>query len=655
MPDGCGRIGDSAHDALVQRVMEQEAFYREQLTEPFRAMVRWQKLYLAKRDDKRGEGEKWRANVFVPRPYSGVRAVVTQICEILNSADPRIQAVGVGDEDREGARDIERLLDYTLEQNRWSRLQDLLFTRMAIDGTNVPKLVWGNRARTVWVTPTTRQTEDFKKAVADAELVHGEAPSFAENPAEFMAWRNLVNTAGRAKIPEPPSEGNREVVMYRGPMVARTSVFDLRFDPTIFELQDQPLFMHRIVKPENWLLARTGEGDDKPFDPQQVAQCLGKGEERQSQWDTDIAEMLGISNLAADPLYQRGVELFECWMPFNLDTPYGILCNRKGFINKKSRMPFAHGMLPFIPLRNEALDPFFLGIGELQEPEALFYELNALRNLRLDAMVLRVLPMFMKMRDVALPERQRFIRPGLIQELSRADGFQAINMGNVPPEAFRECPEIEREIDECNATGGNVRGNQATIGRVSATESERRFSQALVRQKQRVLRLEDELSAIPPQALMLWHQFGGEEIVVKAAGGSSLLKIPRDKLLEAVGMDFRFRGASRALNRDLQVQQLQAFGKDFGSWLGPREMRVLMKRVLETMGHKNLSEIVSDEWTEELIRRAQAQAAPQPAAGGAQAGPVAAQPAAGGAIDPAAEPQFSDDEMAAAIAMQGAS
>lgn len=600
---GFSRYGEEQHDRIVHQIGEQELFYRQQLQPKFQQMVRWWKLYLADRDDKRGEHEKWRANVFVPYPYSGVETVVASVSDIMNSADPVIQAEGVGLDDEKKARAIERIIDYTLRKNSWAKTQDQLFRSMCVQGTTIPKLIWTKRSRVSFEHPTQQEIEAFRQAVAQA--VAAGAPPPPDDPQQFEVWRQAVMQQGvPVAIPDLPIPHECEYIEYRGPAIDHPQIYDLRFDPQIADMQDQELVIHRMVKTEKWLLERSGNQAWQPFDLGQVQEGLGRTQDgRFSQFEQEIADMLGITNGEMDPLHEKAVELWECWRP-NEPEPYCVILNRKVIINKApTQMPYWHGKIPFLPIRNVCVPGHLLGISELQQPERLYYEMNSLRNLRLDAVTLAVLPAFLKQREVGLPEMQRYLKPGGIIESSRADALQQLTkFGSDIGNAFHELDTIKGDIDETNATPSLLRGSPSTVSRVSATETERRFNQALTRQKQRVLRIEDELQPLVPQLLMLWYQFGDPMIRVQAGGGDpdALAELPRETFLEAVEMDFRFRGATKALNKDLQIQQLMGFLRDNKEDMIPRERRAMMRRIYETTGQNQGAEIVSDQGTEML-------------------------------------------------------
>jgi hypothetical protein len=606
MPRVVGMYGDKAHDDLVHEIEEVESFYRQQLTPSFVAMVKRWRLYLAERDDHRLPHEKWRANTFVPYPFSGAETKIAALCEVMNSTDPPIQAEGFSS-DEKIPRKMERVHAYTLSKNRWSFQQDQAYRDMVVQGTCFWKLTWGNRSTLVNIHPTEDQLRAFDKAVNQA--VGLGAPPPPEDPEAFREWRETVNTARQfGLVPEQPlpAAGQQEIVEYRGPWLERPFIGDLRFDPMIEDIQDQQLVIHRVVKKRKWVEDRAGLGPEYKFDPAQVAAAHAATQDtRFSEWDEQIASMLGIPRAAqADPLYQDAVELWECWRP-GTAAPYCVIMNRKAVINKTpDTLPYWHGKLPFIPVRNVPVSRRLLGISDLQQTERLYLEMNVLHNLLLDAVTLAVIPCFTKKRGSGLVETQRYLRPGGFLDVDVADAIQSLTKFDPGLQwAFRMIQDLKGNIDETNATGPNVRGSAATIGRVSATESQGRLSQALLRTKQQVLRIEEEHQAIPMQAAFLWYQFGEEKVRLRIGGDElamdPFVEMDRGDFLQMLGIDFRFRGATKALNRELSAQQLDAWLKTAtqAAALMPKEIRAVLAKIYEIQGHKGVGTIITDEGT----------------------------------------------------------
>jgi hypothetical protein len=622
VPRVVGKYGEPGHDKLVEKIVEMEAFYRNQLTPNFQAMVNRWKLYMSDRPDTRLKHEKWRANTFVPYPYSGTETKVASLCEIMNSTDPPIQAEGVSTDDQR-ARKMERVHLYMLTKNRWGYQQDVAYRDMVVQGTHVWKLVNAHKSRRVKIHPTPDQIASFDQALEAAVQAGAPDPPDWQDLEAFEQWRELVNTSQLyGKVPEPPVFGETEIIEYRGPWLERPFIGDLRFDPMTEDMQAQTLVIHRIVKPRSWLLERTGSAPDKKFDEAQVAAALENTPEgRFSEWDDQIAQMLGITRTKDDPTYNDAVELWECWQQGD-PTPYKVILNRKSIINKTPDVfPFWHGKNPFIPVRNVPLSRRLLGISDLQATDKLYREMNTLHDLLLDAVLLAVMPVFTKRRGSGLAENQRSLRPGGFLDVDMADAIQSLTKFDPGLQhAFRMIMDLKNNIDETNATPPHVRGGQALVGRVSASEFQGRLNQALVRTKQQVLRIEEEHQAIPEQAAFLWYQFGPEKVRLRIGGEDMgidpFVEMQRADFLEVLNIDFRFRGATKSLNRELSAQQLDGWLKTAtqAAAVSPKEVRTVLKKIYETQGHKNSSEIITDAGTEDLqamwdVRVLQAKAA----------------------------------------------
>jgi hypothetical protein len=302
--------------------------------------------------------------------------------------------------------------------------------------------------------------------------------------------------------------------------------------------------------------------------------------------------------VSSDPQYRDSCELLEVWQP-DSEVPFAIIMNRKAVINKNPyTMPFEHGMCAISAVRHIVIPGQFFGQSALQAPESLFDELNKLRNLRSDGATLNVLPVFTKLKEVGLPDALRKIRPGSIIPMSRPDGIQSLVKAPMPPEAYREPEEINREIDDAMQVYDSTRGAPATIGRVTGTEFQSRASAAGARSKLDIQFQEEDMLPSIQQAISLWAQMSDEPIRVKASGEPSPFKdLSKADLVEALDMQFRFRGATKALNKDMQIQQLTLFADKFGANLLQQEMRLLMRLILEDADLRGSSRVISQEGT----------------------------------------------------------
>jgi len=170
----------------------------------------------------------------------------------------------------------------------------------------------------------------------------------------------------------------------------------------------------------------------------------------------------------------------------------------------------------------------------------------------------------------------------------------------------------------------STKGAPATIGRVTGTEFQGRENRAQIRFKLESIFLEEDLYPVNRQMLGLFAQFGTDPLRL-AVGGSPdpIVDISRNELMEAMEQQWRFRGPNKAINRDMQVQQLLMWTKTFGATLTPSEFRYAARLVLDLLDIRGASKLVTDQGTQqkeaEYQQAAQASAAQQGAAGKAAA------------------------------------
>src|SRR5262245_12184438 len=631
--------GTAAHDKFVRDIEERERFLRGVLSESWDDMVRWWRLYLADVEDHRGPDEGWRSAVHVPYPYSGIEAKVAALVDILNSSDPPMQCGPVGGDDFQIARGAEGLLTASLDNNSWRYFMDSILRERCVQGTVLFRIAHREEYVDVSIAPLPTDVEAYTQklsyAISEASKMGYYPPDEA---ADFNSWLQEIGQAG-VPVPPNPFSDRARTKTFCGPRFERVSIFDCRYDPQVEFLQEQPLFVIRSLRTEKWLKQNAGPG--KLFDARAVEDGVklrgtGDGSKFASQ-DEEIASVLKISHHAktgVDPYLRNAHELWECFLPGE-EHAYVVILNQRTIINTDHHMPYGHGKIPLIHMRNTPVGGYFHGVSEIQQPERMYYEMNAHRNLLLDAILLQTIPVFAKVNTFGLPLSQFAIKPGAMWDLPRADAVAAITKSMPLADSWQLFQSLKSDIDETNSTPSQMRGNPATVGRVSATESERRFSQALARIKQDAMRIEEESVDMAKQTLFLWYQFTTQD--QRNARGISP-SITNDQIIRALDYDIRFRGPTRSLNRDQLVQQEMTWANTFGALLPPHRSMQMARRIFEDMGLKGGDEIIPEadvKNLEEKFARDQAlqQAGGAPPEGG---GPPPGQP--GGPPPPGGPP-----------------
>jgi hypothetical protein len=605
--------GTGLHKAFVDEAINRFEFYREQRQPVITKSLEMYDLYLTRTREFRAKGEEWRANMGLPDALANVEAKVANLVGIMLSADPVVQPEGVTDQHMESARSVERMIDYTYRRNTFPKWLTKLLRARSVAGTVFYKLTWADQSHTVTLSRDDRAIASFQAAVDDVSRQPGipPPPNWMTEPQAFEVWRTTVNDAGRGRIPAMPLDGPQRIVRYRGPKLHILPLTSVYLDPLIDEVCEQNFILHRVVKPLKWLMDRMAQG---LYNPAAVAFALdGWDGQVVEQEEVELAAKLGIlrdTGAAADPYYSKAVELWELWQP-GTEYPYTLILNRRAVINKRpTEMPFLHGEPSIGATRGVVIPGHFYGISDLAPAADLFWEKRKLRNLRVDAVTLNVLPAYLKLREVGLPEMMHKIRPGALIPASRSDAISPLTRDPLPPEAYREPADMDVDIADSMGVYASTKGQPAQIGRVTGTEFQGRENRAQIRFKLDSTFLEEDLAPLNRQIISMWAQMGDDPLTLKVGGPPHpTLEIPRTELMESLETQWRFRGPNKAINRDMQVQQLLLWTKQFGATLTPQEFRYAAKLILDLLDIRGASKLISAEGTAAKVSEYEAAAA----------------------------------------------
>jgi hypothetical protein len=476
--------------------------------------------------------------------------------------------------------------------------------------------------------PSKEERITWDNALSEA-LKTGEVTSPPDpegQPDEFQAWMQSTQ-ATFPQFPDAPQLGPSETVKYRGPWLFRPSEFELRFDPFIEDWADHQVIIQRVIKPRKWGEKQVEEGK---FDEKQFTEAARRGpdDKRLSEWDAQIAQEINLTWDPSDPIYQNSDEYWEVWRPHNQKAPYLVVLNRAAIVNTSTEHPFWHRQSPYICIRNTPMERRAFGLGSYHQLRRTFHDRLTFRDLLLDGLLLSVMPVFLKNRNLGMPELQRFLSPGAILEVNDANGFKR---GWESMAGFAELMKVgEMLLNDQNTQLGtweNVQGQAATVGRVSATESSARLQQALVKHKKKAERIEMEESRIFPQIMYNAYQMyppedeGLTKLRMQIVGedeqdplGSP--EFTRETFAEDLAGTVKFRGATNTLNRELAAQQLKDFLMTYSQImsatpipvpiLAPQELRAIARRSYEITGQKGAPQVFTQEGDEAVAQAAQA-------------------------------------------------
>jgi hypothetical protein len=629
-----GGFRDPRNGEAARRVWEWETWLRSALTDYFSEAVEHQKIYLSQRKDHRKPWEKkWRAHTLQPYGWIICEAKTSVVSDIINAADPLMQVSGHGDEDLDTARRAERMVDFDLTQNRWRLFSQQVLREASYLGTSAFKVTWREDYSKVLDLDVAaeKQFSEFRRL-----MKAGAGMDVPKDPVEYEQWRAERIEEGYADLPDHPGRRVLDVNTFRGPSFDRVSLFDLRFNPMIEDWSQQPMIIQRIVKPKKWVLDRAGDDPRLPFDKESVQWAINAlPEQRFQQWELEQAAMLGLSAATAGHPFSTN-ELCELWEVFDFEdeeAPYKVILNRVALINKDPRgMPYGHGECPIHLFRNIPHPGIALGMSEIKAPKKLFYELWTLRDLRLDSVTLQALPVFQKLNEMGVTEISKILEPGRSIPVSRLDAIKRLELGSVHPDVWREIEALKQEIDDSTSVYTSVRGQPATINRVSASESSQRSSSALTRLKTAATVFEEETRRAIRQALYLRYQNTAPEELIQLGGPGTdeYMTVSKENLADALKYDFDFRGPSLVINKEMQAQQMMQWFSTFGQFLPQHRQLYVAREAWDIIGLRGRDKILpdSDILAAQQAAMAPPEAPPAPGGPGMEAAPAEMAPPA---------------------------
>jgi hypothetical protein len=577
--------------------------------------IRFARLYFAERPDRRGKDEKWRANLWWPEAYELVETQSAAMMEIIMSADPPIQAAVSKRDFLESARATEMLLSKTLDMNTFSDL-GLSTLRMAnILGTAILKDTFLTETWTSYEYKLSPEDVQYwESIVAEAASMSGgkggvRAPDWRLDPMAFELWRDLHNKAWGHKlwVPDRPKD-SIQVTPFRGPKLSAVSLYDLRLDPNIESLQDQPAIQHVIYRSTNWLLAHSGddpEDPNRPFCREAVEESLDQTPtEIPNDLDQELRDILHMDNQQLGPASRKSgkVRLIEQWARRDERTPYTVVYNNRVINHHPDRYPFLHHQHPFTAMRPVVISGFAYGLPELSQVESIILEGVYLRNHRQDAVTLGTMPILLRS-GTGASDIQKKLTPGAIVDVPylNPQSLRWLTENYRPPnELFQDMSHLSQDSSNALGIGAQMRGQTASVGRIAATTEERRYGQAMIRLKWKTIPIEIALSnGLPVRLISNWFQYGDREEYVTAAGGRDY-QVTKQDLMSSLELRFSFKGASRSMNRSEIIQAAYTLAKSFGGDMDPQEKRRLLKLVLETLNVRELEGVMDEEATQVL-------------------------------------------------------
>lgn len=425
----------SDEQVLHQVIMDFETADKARATREDKWLT-WYKMYRSYVDNKITD----RANLFIPYVYSIVETVTPRLIASIFASKPYIGILPVKAEMVENAKAMENLIDYQLNQKVGIISVTTSWIKEAlIFGTSILKTGW-------------EYEED-----------------------EVITEEPLVQIMG---IPIGTRQVKRIEAVKDDPLVQHIDLWDFYVDPAGIDIDSADYCIHKVYRDISYLKEMEKLGVYRNIE--EVTKAVSE-----QAYATGMNTRLSAIGMQSIDKPTDKIELLEYWT----DDRVVVVANRAVVI-RNDENPYYHRKKPFVRLVDNLVPHEFYGIGEIEPIEYLQYELNSIRNQRMDNINLIINRMWKVLRGADIDPKQLRSRAGGIIEVDDMEDIQALEMENVSASSYQEDEIIRRDMD--NATGvNNYARGENTDRRETATTASILSQNANERFKLKVTLMED--------------------------------------------------------------------------------------------------------------------------------------------------------------------
>ena len=425
----------------------------------------WYKLYRSYAEEKK-EG----SNLFIPYIYAIIETIVPRIISAAFSARPYLGILPTKPETEENAKMMEKLIDYQL-------IQVTGFITTAVS----------------WVKETLLYGTGILKVTWDYE----EGQAYQEEPLAVIY-----------DIPVGQQYVMADTIVKDDPLIEHIDIWDFYVDPYAQNIDDAAYCIHRVYRDTDYLKAKEKDGFYENIDE------VKKGFSEQS-YQTGMQDRLssiGMQSSVMDVDTDK-VELLEYWT----DARTIVVANRSVIIRNVDN-PYIHMKKPFVRLVDTLVPHEFYGIGEIEPCEHLQYELNSVRNQRMDNVNLIINKMWKVLRGSDIDINQLVSRANGVIEVDDMEDIEPLEFDNIAADSYNEDEIIRRDMDNATGTYDYARG-ETTDRRETATTASLLTTAANERFKLKITLMEDMgLRRLGELLVSLNQQFMDTQKIIRILG-----------------------------------------------------------------------------------------------------------------------------------------
>lgn len=315
---------------------------------------------------------------------------------------------------------------------------------------------------------------------------------------------------------------------YDGPCAEVCDNFDIYVDPDAESLKSANYVIHRLERNIDKL-----KSDPKYKLPKEL-----ETETSQDTYKIQRDATMGMSKPSNKD--KKLVELLEYWGLYDFGeglVPALIVVANRKYIIRAQKNPYHHQRKPFIDFVDMQMPNERAAIGEVEQLESLQYELNDVRNQRMDNVTLILNRMWKVAKGADVDESDLVSQAGQIVHCGDINGVAVIDTPDVTQSSYNEESLIKSDMQQASGVtdyskgGGSGGKGNTTLGNETATGIMLLQEAGNARFKFKLDNLEDSLKEFGEQLIALDQQFVKQEMVVRIVGeqGTTYIKMsPKD-------------------------------------------------------------------------------------------------------------------------------
>jgi hypothetical protein len=295
------------------------------------------------------------------------------------------------------------------------------------------------------------------------------------------------------------------------------------------------------------------------------------------------------------------VELWEYWGKYDFgngeEEAVIVIANRRHIIRCEPN-PYSHKKKPFIELHDIQVPHEFWSIGEVEPLKFLQYELNDIRNQRMDNVTLILNRMWIVGKGADVEEDELVSQSGNVIHAGDINGIKDLQTPDVTDSSYNEESFVKDDAKTASGVNDMISGNQgsgknkSSIGNDTATGIMLLQEAGNARFKYKMDNLEDSLRELGRQLIALNQQFLSTEMMVRVVGegGTKWITLSPEDIQGEYDLDVE-AGSTQPMNKSIrraEARELLATVAPFAQF--GLNINYFIKHLLETYDLTNINE-----------------------------------------------------------------